>query len=57
MPKLETFDIPDEMVLGVAPNQRVPQADQRRQREEVEHILQRLQRQPGVILADEVGMG
>ncbi len=57
MPKLETFDIPDEMVLGVAPNQRVPQGDQRRQREEVEHILQRLQRQPGVILADEVGMG
>ena len=36
---------------------RVPAADQKRQREEVEAILARLRRQPGVILADEVGMG
>ena len=36
---------------------RVPAADQKRQREEVKAILARLRRQPGVILADEVGMG
>ena len=38
-------------------NQRVPEADQTRQRAEVEAILARLREQPGVILADEVGMG
>ena len=36
---------------------RVPTADQKRQRHEVNAILARLRRQPGVILADEVGMG
>ena len=36
---------------------RVPAADQKRQREEAKAILARLRRQPGVILADEVGMG
>ena len=36
---------------------RVPAADQERQRAEVNAILARLRRQPGVILADEVGMG
>ena len=36
---------------------RVPAADQKRQRREVKAILARLRRQPGVILADEVGMG
>ena len=35
----------------------VPLADQQRQRAEVVEILHRLQQQPGVILADEVGMG
>ncbi len=38
-------------------NQRVPEADQTRQRAEVEAILARLREQPGVVLADEVGMG
>ena len=36
---------------------RVPAADQKRQRREVKAILARLRKQPGVILADEVGMG
>ena len=36
---------------------RVPAADQERQRREVKAILERFRRQPGVILADEVGMG
>ena len=51
------FDIPSELVLGTRINERVPEADQRRQRKEVEEIMRRLRRQPGVILADEVGMG
>ena len=38
-------------------NDRVPTADQKRQCGEVDAILARLCRQPGVILADEVGMG
>ena len=51
------YRIPSELVLGTRINQRVPEADQLRQRAEVEAILARLRRQPGVILADEVGMG
>jgi hypothetical protein len=47
----------DELVLGTQIAPRVPAADQRRQRREVDAILERLERQPGVILADEVGMG
>ncbi|MEY4847066.1 MAG: hypothetical protein RLZZ36_179 [Pseudomonadota bacterium] len=47
----------DELLLGTQLAPRVPAADQRRQRREVDAILQRLERQPGVILADEVGMG
>jgi len=35
----------------------VESADQQRQRSEVDDILRRFQNQPGVILADEVGMG
>jgi SNF2 family DNA or RNA helicase len=35
----------------------VPEPDQKRQRAEVAEILERLRAQPGVILADEVGMG
>jgi len=48
---------PPELVLGTRLNTRVPDADQHRQREEVVEILRRLRNQPGVILADEVGMG
>jgi SNF2 family DNA or RNA helicase len=46
-----------ELTLGSRFNARVPEADQKRQRAEVEEILRRLHTQPGVILADEVGMG
>jgi len=46
-----------ELVLGTRLNERVPEADQKRQRMEVVEILRRLRHQPGVILADEVGMG
>jgi hypothetical protein len=53
----QAFEVPPELVLGTKLNERVPEADQRRQRAEVEEILRRFRRQPGVILADEVGMG
>lgn len=46
-----------ELVLGTHLNSRVPVTDQNRQRAEVDELLRRLQSQPGVILADEVGMG
>lgn len=49
--------VPDELVLGTRITGNVPEADQVRQRREVEEILRRFERQPGVILADEVGMG
>ena len=48
---------PPELVLGTRLNIRVPEADQMRQRAEVGEILRRLHNQPGVVLADEVGMG
>lgn len=48
---------PSELVLGTRLNASVPEADQKRQRAEVEEVLRRLRNQPGVILADEVGMG
>ncbi|MCH7728771.1 MAG: hypothetical protein IH991_20145, partial [Planctomycetes bacterium] len=51
------FDTPDELVLGQRANERVPLSEQQRQRGEAEEILWRLGRQPGVVLADEVGMG
>lgn len=57
MPGIDLYSIPDELVLGRTPSQRVPVADQERQRCEVKEILCRLQSQPGVVLADEVGMG
>jgi ERCC4-related helicase len=57
MPSVDDDNIPSELVLGVRYNAHVPAADQRRQRDEVAEILRRLQRQPGVVLADEVGMG
>ena len=49
----------DEILLGDPGHLRqdVPHADQIRQRYEVLEILRRFERQPGVILADEVGMG
>ena len=53
----DPYGIPPELVLGTRMNDRVPATDQDRQREEVGAILTRLRRQPGVILADEVGMG
>ena len=49
--------VPDSLVLGRRITGNVPEFDQIRQRQEVEEILRRLERQPGVILADEVGMG
>jgi len=58
MPRIkDSSNIPPELVLGTRLNEHVPKADQKRQRGEVEEILCRLQQQPGVILADEVGMG
>ena len=49
----------EEILLGDPGHLRqdVPHADQIRQRCEVLEILRRFERQPGVILADEVGMG
>jgi hypothetical protein len=49
--------VPEALVLGRRITGNVPECDQIRQRREVEEILHRLERQPGVILADEVGMG
>lgn len=55
--KRDIYNSPPELVLGTRLNARVPEADQKRQRAEVVDILRRLRNQPGVILADEVGMG
>ena len=58
MPRITDIYHPaPELVLGTRLNTHVPVADQQRQRDEVEEILRRLRNQPGVILADEVGMG
>lgn len=53
----DIYSPPTELVLGTRLNARVPESDQKRQRTEVVEILRRLRNQPGVILADEVGMG
>ena len=53
----DPYRAPPELVLGKRMNDRVLAADQKRQLAEVQEILSRLRRQPGVILADEVGMG
>lgn len=53
----DTYQVHDSLVLGQRENQRVPIAEQVRQRAEAEEILRRLRSQPGLILADEVGMG
>ena len=60
MPKLglgHVYNPPSDLVLGTRLTARVPQADQRRQRTEAVEILSRLRTRPGVVLADEVGMG
>lgn len=58
MPRMsDIYSPPTELVLGTRLNARVPESDQKRQRTEVVEILRRLRNQPGVILADEVGMG
>ena len=53
----DPYRTPRELILGTRINNRVPETDQKRQRAEVEAILARFRQQPGVILADEVGMG
>ena len=58
MPRVsDVYSPPPELVLGKRLNERVQPADQERQQLEAEEILKRLRRQPGVVLADEVGMG
>jgi hypothetical protein len=56
---MTTTLVPDDIVLGLAGHlaANVPEADQVRQRKELVEILRRLRERPGVILADEVGMG
>jgi hypothetical protein len=51
--------VPDEIVLGLAGHiaANVPESDQVRQQRELVEILRRMRERPGVILADEVGMG
>src|SRR5689334_20795596 len=51
------YEAPSTLVFGRRMNTLVPESDQIRQRTEVDEVLSRLRRQPGVILADEVGMG
>ena len=57
MSVVDTFQIVDSLVLGSTQNEHVPIADQDRQKRETIEILKRLRLQPGVVLADEVGMG
>jgi len=51
------YGLPEELILGTEASARIPREDQQRQRREAGEILDRLKTQPGVILADEVGMG
>jgi ERCC4-related helicase len=57
MSGVNAYSTPAELLLGLIHNERVPRPDQDRQRSEVEHILRSLSRRPGIVLADEVGMG
>ena len=58
MPTLgSVYDPPSDLVLGTRLTAHVAEADQKRQRTEALEILTRLHARPGVILADEVGMG
>ena len=50
-------ELPEQFQLGQIENKRVPLSEQKRQRAETEEILRRMGEQPGVVLADEVGMG
>lgn len=52
-----SYTLPSELTLGSAGATRIPLEDQQRQRREAAAILERLASQPGVVLADEVGMG
>lgn len=53
----DLWTVPASLQLGLRFQNRIPHSDQRRQRAEVVEILRRLTCQPGVIVADEVGMG
>ena len=53
----KALSLSDELLLGSHKTCRVSIADQQRQRQEAVEILKRIELQPGVILADEVGMG
>lgn len=57
MQGIDLYNIPPDLMLGTRLVQRIPAADQERQRTETQEILTRLRTQSGVILADEVGMG
>ena len=57
MSAVDPFQLVDNLVLGSKQNEHVPVADQDRQKRETAEILKRLRVQPGVVLADEVGMG
>jgi superfamily II DNA or RNA helicase len=52
-----TNKVPDHLLLGFLEKSRVPIIEQLRQRMEANLILERLANQPGMVLADEVGMG
>lgn len=52
-----SLNLPPQLLLGKRENRRVPLSEHQRQRREAQEILRRLDKQPGVILADEVGMG
>jgi ERCC4-related helicase len=57
MSAVDPFQLVSNLVLGSKLNEHVPAADQDRQKRETAEILKRLRVQPGVVLADEVGMG
>lgn len=58
MPRVtDPYSLPADLVLGTRITARVPESDQHRQRREAAIILDRLRTQPGIVLADEVGMG
>lgn len=56
-PLSDRFRAPEDLLLGRTSRPRVAWADQQRQGNEIDEILTRFKTQPGIILADEVGMG
>lgn len=54
---IDPFQAPESLLLGANAAARIPIADQQRQRAEVDEVLRRFSSQPGVVVADEVGMG